>query len=160
MPIQKNAKQKRGKESGAFPISLNIGQGVGGNVNIAQGNIHLEETHIHSNNIAVDKHSEVTTTLDAEQIEYLFKDIRSKLDQQKTQGIDGQQTTDKILQEIENEVKKGDSVNQSRVESNFEKLAKMGPDILEVVTASLVNPAAGISVVVKKIAEKARLNAK
>jgi hypothetical protein len=32
----------------------------------------------------------------------------------------------------------------------------MGPDILDVVTATLVNPAAGIGIAIKKIAQKAR----
>ena len=38
----------------------------------------------------------------------------------------------------------------------FKNLANMREDILDVVTATLLSPAAGLAMVVKKIAQKAR----
>jgi hypothetical protein len=57
---------------------------------------------------------------------------------------------------IEAENEKGDEANEKVVRMSFRTLAQMAPDILEVAIATFINPALGISLVVKKIAEKAK----
>lgn len=57
---------------------------------------------------------------------------------------------------IEAENEKGDEANEKVIRLSFRTLAQMAPDILEVVVATFANPMLGISLVVKKIAEKAK----
>lgn len=64
-----------------------------------------------------------------------------------------------VVGEIAPEVAKGDAANTDFLRERFENLAKMGPDILDVVTTTLTNPAAGVAMTVKKIAERARADA-
>ncbi len=59
------------------------------------------------------------------------------------------------LQELEAEMRKPDP-NISFLERRLRNLRRIAPDILEVVLATLSSPAAGFSMVVKKVAEKMR----
>ena len=52
--------------------------------------------------------------------------------------------------------KKNEKVDESFLARRFRNIARMGPDILDVVVATLGNPLAGLGVAVKKIAEKAK----
>ena len=67
--------------------------------------------------------------------------------------------------EIEQEVRAIESeLGQKKADKGFlaerfRNLAKMAPDILEVIIAGLGNPAAGVGMVAKKIAEKAKAEA-
>ncbi len=80
------------------------------------------------------------------------------------QQIESRQSSDAIksvltdhVQKIEAEVQKGDQADAKRIEGWLEVIASMAPDILEVVTSTLTSPIAGIATIVKKIAEKARM---
>ena len=57
---------------------------------------------------------------------------------------------------IEVELAKPDPPQEKWLESRFRNIARMGPDILDVVTATLLSPATGIATVVRKIAAKMR----
>lgn len=57
---------------------------------------------------------------------------------------------------LEAEALKGDDADESFLAERFRNIALMGEDILDVVTATLLSPAAGIAEVVRKIAKKAR----
>ena len=64
----------------------------------------------------------------------------------------------KIVQEevkqIEQEVNKGKAAMACFVQMRLENIQKMAPDILDVVLATLQNPAAGISMAVQKVVKK------
>jgi hypothetical protein len=60
------------------------------------------------------------------------------------------------VDELQPEVEKGEQADERFLARRFRNLARMGPDILDVVTATLANPAAGVALVVRKIAQKAR----
>jgi hypothetical protein len=60
------------------------------------------------------------------------------------------------VDELHREAEKGERADESFLMRRFRNLARMGPDILDVVTATLLNPAAGVALVVRKIAAKAR----
>ena len=60
------------------------------------------------------------------------------------------------VQRIEDEVKKGDQADTSKVEKAMKKIAGMSDDILKVVVASLTNPAAGVVEAIRLIAQKAK----
>jgi hypothetical protein len=56
-------------------------------------------------------------------------------------------------------VAKGDQAEPSRLEKLINTLSVMAPDIFEVAVATLANPLAGIGLAVKKIGDKAKLEA-
>jgi cell division septum initiation protein DivIVA len=52
--------------------------------------------------------------------------------------------------------KKNEKVDEGFLSRRFRNIARMTPDLLDVVVATLGNPLAGLGVAVKKIAEKAK----
>ena len=58
------------------------------------------------------------------------------------------------VRQIEQEVKKGNKAKSSFIQERLENIQRMAPDIAEVVIATLQNPAAGISLAVKKVVRK------
>jgi hypothetical protein len=51
---------------------------------------------------------------------------------------------------------KNEKIDESFLSRRFRNIARMAPDLLDVVVATLGNPLAGLGVAVKKIAEKAK----
>jgi hypothetical protein len=60
------------------------------------------------------------------------------------------------VEQIRQEVQKGEDAHQGSLQERLKNLAKMAPDIFEVTIATLANPALGFALVVQKIAKKAR----
>ena len=58
------------------------------------------------------------------------------------------------VDEIKNEVTKGDEANESFLARRLRNLKKMAPDIADVALSALTGPATAISVIVKKVAKK------
>ena len=58
------------------------------------------------------------------------------------------------VDEIKDEVAKGEQANESFLSRRLRNLKKMAPDIAEVALATLANPAAGVAVIVQKVAKK------
>jgi hypothetical protein len=73
-------------------------------------------------------------------------------------NVDKEEVTETV-QKIEQEVEKGEEANPSKVERWLTNLHNMAPDIGDVTIACLTNPAAGVAMVIKKIAEKAQKEA-
>jgi len=63
------------------------------------------------------------------------------------------------IQELEAEVKKGEQADETFLARRLRNIRRIAPDILEVVTATLANPAAGFGLIAKKVAEKAKASA-
>lgn len=63
------------------------------------------------------------------------------------------------VQKIEQEVKKGEEANPSKLTRWMENLEKMAPDIVDVILASLGGPVKGLAAVLRKVAEQARQKA-
>jgi len=60
------------------------------------------------------------------------------------------------VKKIEAEAAKGEAADPSKLERWLKTLAKMAPDIVEVMAASLAGPVAGFAIVFKKIVERAK----
>ena len=64
------------------------------------------------------------------------------------------------MQEIQSTVteaaQKNEKVDEGFLSRRFRNIARMAPDVLDLVVAMLANPLAGLGVAVKKIAEKAK----
>ena len=62
----------------------------------------------------------------------------------------------KIVQDIEKEVQKGEEADPSRVERWLKFLAETAPDVWDVAVDTLSNPIKGIGTVIKKVIAKAK----
>ncbi len=60
------------------------------------------------------------------------------------------------VEEIEEELTKGDKANESFLSKRLRNIGRIAPDILQVVIAAIADPLAGLGVVAAKIAEKAQ----
>jgi len=121
---------------------------ISGNVNVAGGNITTHQT---------------TDGLNAEEIHQLFLDIY--------RDIDGLDSSPANREDIKAEVKeieavvtyaaqKNEKVEEGFLARRFRNIARMAPDMLDVIVALLANPLAGLGVAAKKIAEKAKEEAR
>jgi hypothetical protein len=63
------------------------------------------------------------------------------------------------VEEIQAEVAKGDKADESFLARRLRNLRRMAPDILEVVLATLANPAAGLGAVAAKVAKRMQADA-
>lgn len=87
----------------------------------------------------------------------IFAEILQRLDTVQGHAPDDIVDAKETVQEIQEKMlEEGEQVEEAWLTKRFRNIARMGPDILDVVTAALVNPAAGVAMTVKKIAEKAR----
>jgi hypothetical protein len=125
----------------------NISGVNGGAINIAGGNI---TTHTTTN----------TSGLSAADIKQLFEGLQTKIEADpKTSPADKEDIKDevnKIRTKVAEAASKNEKLDESFLARRFANIARMGPDILDVVVATLGNPLAGLGVAVKKIAAKAK----
>ena len=90
------------------------------------------------------------------EMDNLFKRARKRV---KTRLEDPKVDKEKLesqVKKIETEAAKAEGANTAKLERWIRTLAKMAPDIVEVMAASLTGPVAGFSLVFKKIVERAR----
>jgi hypothetical protein len=79
------------------------------------------------------------------------------IDQQPGYSPSEKQDLKDQIGKIQAECEQGTAMNVSRLEKLINTLAVIGPDVFEVVTATLANPLVGIGVALKKIGDRARL---
>jgi len=118
---------------------------VSGAINIAGGNISTQQT---------------TTGLSAADIGKLFEQIYSTIEARPNTSpadkVDLKAEVQEVQSVVTQTVTKKNGLDEDFLSRHFRNIARMAPDILDVVVATLENPLAGIGVVVKKIAEKAK----
>lgn len=138
MPKKKRESSKR--------TSVRVGNisSVSGNLNIAGGNVTTHQT---------------TTGLSAAEIKGLFDQVYAKIDARPDTPLTDKEDLKAEVKEIQATVteaaKENKKVDESFLARRFRNIARMAPDILEVIVATLANPLAGLGIAVKKIAEKA-----
>ena len=138
MPKKKRESSKR--------TSVRVGNisSVSGNVNIAGGNVTTHQT---------------TTGLSAAEIKGLFDQLYAKIDARPDTPLTDKEDLKAEVKEIQATVteaaKENKKVDESFLARRFRNIARMAPDILEVIVATLANPLAGLGIAVKKIAEQA-----
>lgn len=118
---------------------------ISGNVNVAGGDI---STH------------QITTGLSAAEINQLFDQLYSAIENRAETPAAAKEDLKAEVNEIQSTVteaaKKNEKVNEGFLSRRFRNIARMAPDVLDVVVATLGNPLAGLGVAVKKIADKAK----
>ena len=83
-----------------------------------------------------------------------FAPVYHALKENTTIEPETKKTVQESVKEIEQEVKKGDKAKPSFIQERLQNIQNMAPDIGEIVMATLLNPAAGISLAVKKVVNK------
>jgi len=117
---------------------------ISGNVNIAGGDIIQD----------------IRTGPSAAEIKQWFDPVYARIAARpRTAAARKKQLTSEV-EEIQETVtaaaKKNGTIAESFFERHFRNIARMAPDVLDVIVATLGNPLAGLGVAVKKIAEKAK----
>lgn len=90
------------------------------------------------------------------ELEHLFKSLKKKV---KTRPQDPKLDRAKLeeqVKKIETETAKGEAADKTKLEGWIRKLAKMAPDIVDVMAASLGGPVAGFTAIFKKIVDRAK----
>jgi hypothetical protein len=118
---------------------------ISGNVNVAGGNITTHHT---------------TTGLSAAEIKQLFDGLYSQIDARANTSPADKEDLKAEVKEIQSTVttaaQKNEKIDESFLARRFRNIARMAPDLLDVVVATLGNPLAGLGVAAKKIADKAK----
>ncbi|HEX9388425.1 MAG TPA: hypothetical protein VF918_19020 [Anaerolineales bacterium] len=141
MPNKKRA-NVRGKQTSVRTGNISD---ISGNVNVAGGNITTHHT---------------VTGLSALEIKQLFDDLYAKIETRPETPAADKEDLKAEVKEIQSTVteaaQKNEKMDEGFLSRRFRNIARMAPDVLDVVVATLGNPLAGLGVAVKKIAEKAK----
>jgi len=135
------------KRESSKQTSVRVGNvsDVSGNVNVAGGNITTHHT---------------TTGLSAGEIKQLFDELYAKIETRPETPTADKEDLKAEVKEIQSTVteaaQKNEKVDEGFLSRRFRNIARVAPDVLDVVVATLGNPLAGLGVAVKKIAEKAK----
>jgi hypothetical protein len=129
------------------------------NTNIKVGNISNTsgEVNIAGGDIA---HVENKAGLNSAELKELFNQlyltIEAKADILPVDKVDLRAEIQEVQSVVTQAVMEDEKVDEKSLARRFRNIARMAPDILDVVVATLANPLAGLGVAVKKIAEKAK----
>ena len=141
MPKKKRA-SPRGKQTS---VSVGNVSDISGNVNVAGGSITTYHT---------------TTGLSAAEIKQLFAGLYAEIDAHAQVSSSAKEDIKAEVREIQTTVtdaaQKNEKVDEGFLARRFRNIARMAPDILDVIVATLANPLAGVGIAVKKLAEKAK----
>jgi predicted transport protein len=96
--------------------------------------------------------------LSAEEIQLLFRDVYSAVEQKRNISSDEKADIRTELEEVKQELAKGDKADETFLQRRLRNIGRIAPDILEVTLATMANPVAGLGLVAKKIAEKMKLD--
>lgn len=108
--------------------------------------------------IAAGRQSNASQGLTGVEIAELFQVVFERIEELKLPG-DQREEVKEAVELIEDEVKKGSEANEKALRNYFRTLAKMAPDILDVIIATATNPALGAATIVRKVAEKMKTDA-
>ena len=137
--------QKKTNSSKQTSVRVGNISDISGNVNVAGGNITTHHT---------------VTGLSANEIKQLFDGLYAKIDQRADTSTADKEDLKTDVKEIQTAVtqaaQKNEKLEESFLARRFRNIARMAPDVLDVVVATLGNPLAGLGVAAKKIADKAK----
>ena len=118
---------------------------INGKLNLAGGNITIHES---------------TTGLRAEEIKQLFDPLYQAIELHRKTSAAEKEDLGTEVKEIQSAVieasQSGETIDQGFLARRFRNIARMAPDVLDVVLKTLMHPALGIGEVARKIAEKAK----
>lgn len=133
-----------------------------------KASIHIGKLENHDNGV-VNIADEITSTIintqggdvamrDSFRIQQ-FRTILETVDQKQNLANAEKEDLKSDILDVQAEASKGDKADEGFLARRLRNIKRMAPDILDVVTGTLVNPIAGFGVVVRKVAEKMRAEA-
>lgn len=132
-------------ENRSSSITIKKISDISGEVNIAGGDITI-------------------TRISTSQSQELFDPVYRKIEAQKEISSDQRKALAEEVEEIQSAVTAGtrnkENLDESFLSRRFRNIARMAPDVLDVVVKTLANPALGLGEVAKRIALKAAQKAK
>jgi len=126
-------------------VNIQVGDisGTSGSVNIAGGDIHQTSSGLSA--------AEITQLFDK-----LYADIDAHVETSPANKEDIKAEVKQIQSTLAEAARKNEQVDEGFISRRFRNIARMAPDVLDVVVATLGNPLAGLGVAARKIAEKAK----
>jgi len=122
---------------------------------VVQGGINIE------GNVVKIKNSNVSGRDFVEEIilntNYSFSTIYHIIEKNKDISPETQKAVKQNVKEIEKEVKKGNKARGTFIQVRLQNILRMAPDIVELVIATILSPATGVSLAVKKVANKLKV---
>jgi hypothetical protein len=137
-----------------------VGGNVGGHIITGSGNTvvgrdYVSDDKVGGDQVGRDRITGVTST----DLAQMFREIYQRIETRPPDpNVDREEITETV-QKVEQEVKKGEEANVSKLERWLKTLKDMAPDITDATVACLTNPTAGVAMAVKKIAEKTKAEA-
>jgi hypothetical protein len=105
-------------------------------------------------------HASQQQGLGADELIRLFAAVYQQIDARPADStVDKEELVQKVG-EIQQEAGKGEEANETKVGRWLRALGDAAPDILDVTVATLTNPIAGVALTIRKIAERAREEAR
>jgi len=135
------------KRANSKQVDIKVGNvsDVSGTINIAGGNIDIRQTN---------------NSLSAAEIKQLFEqlyadiEIRNEISSADKEDLKAE--VNEIQSTVTEAAQKNEKVDEGFLSRRFRNIARMTPDVLDVVVATLSSPLMGFGVAVRKIAEKAK----
>ena len=137
--------KKRGVSNQQTNVRVGNISDISGNINLAGGNVSTYET---------------TTDLSGANIKQLFDQLYAAIETLTETSSANKADLKAEVKEIQTTVteaaKKNEKVDEGFLSRRFRNIARMAPDVLDVVVAMLGNPLSGLGIIAKKLAEKAK----
>lgn len=124
----------------------------GGGVNINNSSVTVGGDLIGRDKITSSRH--VRTDRDLEKLLEQFSQIRKKIDQRAEDPNVDKDELRTLVQNIEQELKKGEAANSNKVERWLKFLAEIADDIFQVTVATLTHPVAGVAKAIQLVAQQ------
>jgi hypothetical protein len=143
---------------------------IGGNVRVSGGdfiagnkNVKIDKGGVYigggvkGSNIVTGDHNKVANQESAR--EALFTDLFKAIEQRPATSQEDREDLKVNVAEIKTEAEKGEQADASFLTRRLRHIERIAPDIVEVVLASMTNPAAGFATLITKVAERAHKSA-
>lgn len=136
-------------------IAIHVGR-AGDNAQITGKKVeHIQNTTTITGNdnvVSVAKGNITNQLSDAQRVDKLLKIYEEKV---QSLPAERREEGELAIQELKEEVSKGDDAREVKLKATMKSLQSLVGDALQVAVATLANPAAGVALAMKKIADKA-----
>ena len=99
------------------------------------------------------------TGMNADEVAALFEKVFSRIESHPDLSLVEKEDVRQEVEEVRDELSNNEQPNESFILRRLRNIGRMAPDILDVVLATIMSPAAGFGMAAKKIAEKAKASA-
>jgi hypothetical protein len=128
---------------------------IGGDINIQKGDFVGRDKNVSVESGGIHVEGDAQINQQAALQKELFESILRQIDQRPNTPVEDAADLKTNVEEFKSEAEKGDQADESFLARRLRNIERIAPDILEVLVATVANPAAGFALIVKKVAERA-----